>query len=51
MDFPADKMDALIEHTGLSSMRRLHRPETARAGLVEGNASYILRSSIAGQHA
>jgi hypothetical protein len=44
-------MDALIEHTGFASMRRLHRPESARAGMVDGNPVYILRSGTAGQHA
>lgn len=48
---PADVLGALIAHTSFSSMRRLHRPDTARAGMVETNPNYILRNGIAGQHA
>ena len=48
--FPSQTLDALIEHTSFASMRRLHRPESARAGLVEGNPDFILRSGVAGQH-
>ena len=51
VDFPVEHMDALIQHTGFSNMQRLHHPETARAGLVESNPSYILRSGVAGKHA
>jgi hypothetical protein len=32
-------------------MRRLHSPQTARAGMVEGNPMHILRSGVSGQHA
>ena len=48
--FPADRVDALIKHTSFSSMRQLHHPETARAGMVETNPEYILRSGKTGQH-
>jgi hypothetical protein len=50
IDLPAHALDPLIEHTSFASMRRLHRPESARAGLVEGNPEYILRRGVAGQH-
>ena len=49
--FPADRIDALIGHTSFSSMRRLHNPETASAGMVETNPEHILRSGKAGQYA
>jgi hypothetical protein len=51
MNLPRDKLDALIEHTSFASMRRLHSPRTARAGMVEGNPVHILRSGVSGQHA
>lgn len=51
IDFPTDALDALTEHASFSNMRQLHRPETARAGMVETNPVYILRSGVAGQHA
>ncbi|MHB8743213.1 MAG: sulfotransferase domain-containing protein [Sulfuricaulis sp.] len=51
INLPDNVVDVLIEHTRFSNMRRLHTPETARAGLVEGNPVYILRSGVAGQHA
>lgn len=47
---PDDRLDALIAHTSFTNMRRLHSPETARAGMVEGNPIYILRSGVSGQH-
>jgi hypothetical protein len=50
INFPVKAMDSLIEHTGFASMRRLHHPDTARAGMVEGNPDYILRRGTAGQH-
>lgn len=48
---PENALPDLIEHTSFANMRRLHRPETARAGMVESNPVYILRSGVAGQHA
>jgi len=51
IDFPAERMDALIKHTSFSNMRRLHHPATARAGMVETNPEHILRSGKTGQHA
>lgn len=48
--FPTDRVDALIEHASFSNMRRLHHPETARAGMVKTNPEYILRSGKTGQH-
>lgn len=47
---PADTLGALIKHTSFENMRRLHRPDTARAGMVESNPAYILRKGQAGQH-
>jgi hypothetical protein len=49
--FPDESLDALIGHTSFANMRRLHQPETARAGMVETNPVHILRSGTAGQHA
>jgi len=51
VDFPAQTLGALIEHTSFASMRRLHQPQTARAGFVESNPVHILRSGTAGQYA
>jgi hypothetical protein len=48
---PDEKLGALIAHTSFANMRRLHSPQTARAGMVEGNPIHILRSGTAGQHA
>lgn len=50
LEIPADALDALIAHASFSSMRRLHTPETARAGMVETNPVHILRRGVAGQH-
>jgi hypothetical protein len=50
IDFPEQTLKALIEHTSFENMRRLHHPESARAGLVESNPTYILRKGTAGQH-
>lgn len=51
VNLPGNMLDALIEHTSFANMRRLHNPQTARAGLVESNPVHILRSGTAGQHA
>jgi hypothetical protein len=51
IDFPAEALDALIAHTRFENMRRLHHPVTARAGMIETNAVYILRSGTAGGYA
>lgn len=51
IDLPEQTLKALIEHTSFDNMRRLHHPESARAGLVESNSAYILRKGVAGQHA
>jgi hypothetical protein len=51
VNLPGDRLETLIEHTSFSNMRRLHSPQTARAGMVEGNPVHILRSGVAGQHA
>lgn len=51
VNFPDDRLGALVEHTSFANMRRLHSPQTARAGMVEGNPIHILRSGTAGQHA
>ena len=48
--FPDDSLEALIAHTSFSNMRRLHQPDTARAGMVETNPVHILRSGTTGQH-
>ncbi|MBI5463215.1 MAG: sulfotransferase domain-containing protein [Gammaproteobacteria bacterium] len=48
---PDDVLEALIAHTSFDNMRRLHTPESARAGLVESNPVHILRRGISGQHA
>lgn len=50
VNLPDDRLDALIAHTSFASMRRLHTPQTARAGMVEGNPVHILRSGVSGQH-
>ena len=50
IDLGAGKLEALIAHTSFDNMRRLHRPDTARAGMVESNPVYIMRKGRAGQH-
>jgi len=47
---PDDALDKLIRHTSFANMKRLHKPDSARAGMVEGNPEYILRKGMAGQH-
>lgn len=51
INFPGEQLNDLIEHTSFANMRRLRSPEAARAGLVESNPVYIMRSGVAGQHA
>lgn len=50
VNFPGDRLDALIAHTSFANMVRLHSPQTARAGMVEGNPAHILRSGVSGQY-
>ena len=51
IEFPDAALDALIEHTSFDSMKSLHKPDSARAGMVERNPEYILRKGTSGQHA